>query len=102
MKYRVELADSFTDDLDRHLAYLVQENVSPVTIGRWLGRLHELVMGLDELPKRHPVDPHFTQRTGIATRKVNLGNYLIFYQVDENHRRVDVIAFTHGASRNDV
>ncbi|XAM01164.1 type II toxin-antitoxin system RelE/ParE family toxin [Phycisphaeraceae bacterium D3-23] len=102
MKYRVELADSFTADLDRHLAYLQQEKVAPVTIGRWLGRLHELVLGLDELPKRHPVDPHFTQSAGTTTRKVNLGNYLIFYQIDDEHRRVTLVAFTHGAARKDV
>lgn len=101
MKYRVELTDSFTRDLDQHLAYLQREKVSTYTIDRWFAKLYEQVLSLDDIPKRYPVDRVFTETSGVLTRKMNIGDYLVFYQVDDEVLEVNVLALRHAATRRE-
>ena len=65
-------------------------------------QLYERVLSLDDIPKRYPVDRVFTEAAGVVTRKMNFGNYLVFYQVDDDRRQVNVLAFRHGATRREV
>lgn len=102
MKYQVILAPSFRDDLDHHVEYLLAEKVATTTIERWLSDLNDKVNGLDELPTRFPVDPIQSEAIGRETRKLLVGDYLVFYQVDEEHGRVNVVAFVHGARRREA
>jgi plasmid stabilization system protein ParE len=100
MSYRVVLAESFTDDLDRQVAYLLREEASIATVGRWLSKLYQQVLGLDEFPHRFPVDRYQSETSGRETRKLNFGEYLVFYQVDDARCQVNVVAFAHGAGRH--
>lgn len=97
MTYRVIYAPSFRDDIDHHIGYLISQHVSIDLINRWYGELFELVDSLSEWPLRFPVDPIQTEATGRETRKLNVGDYLVFYDVDEFNKRVNVVAFVHGA-----
>jgi plasmid stabilization system protein ParE len=99
MKYRVIYAPSFRQDVRDHVAYLHREKVSAATIERWFSKLFDLVDSLDEWPKRFAVDPIESNATGRETRKVNLDDYLIFYQVDDEQQQVNVVGFMHGARR---
>lgn len=101
MTYRVLYTDTFIQDLNRQIEYLRGEEVASPTIERWFSRLYELVDSLDEWPYHYPVDPIQTEATGRETRKVNLGDYLVFYQVDDENRQVNVVAFVHGARRRE-
>lgn len=60
------------------------------------------MLSLDDIPKRHPVDRVSTEATGVVTRRMDFGNYLVFYQVDDDRQQVNVLAFTHGATRREV
>lgn len=62
-------------------------------------RLLDRLDRLDEWPKRLPVDVVQTRLTGRETRKLNFGDYLVFYQVDDKHRQVNIVGFMHGARR---
>ena len=99
MTYRVIYAPSFRDDIDRHIDYLLSQHAAPDVIDRWYSRLFELIDSLNEWPMRFPVDEIQTQATGRETRKANVGDYLVFYGVDEVHKQVNVVAFVHGARR---
>ena len=59
-------------------------------------------MSLDEIPKRYPVDRVFSEAVGVIARKMNFGDYLVFYEVDDERQQVNVLAFRHGATRREV
>jgi len=102
MTYQVHYTDEVTAYLDDHIGWLFRENVSFETIDAWYGRLYTLIDSLDEMPLRFPVDEYESEKVGKETRKMNFGDYLVFYQVDADRRRVDIVAFMHGSKRGEV
>ena len=50
----------------------------------------------------YPGDKNYTAAIGQEARKVNFGDYVVIYKIDDDHRRVDVTTFMHGASRRDA
>lgn len=100
MTYQVLYTDSFMADVDEHIDYLMRQRVGLTTIDAWFGRLYKVIDSLDEWPLRFPVDEHESERTGRETRKINFGDYVVFYRVDLDRRRVDVMGFVHGAKRD--
>ncbi len=99
MIYRVVYTERFHERVDDHVNYLLAEHVSVETITSWYDGLYALIDGLDEIPKRFPVDEHVSNETGKLTRKLNYGQYLVFYAVDDEAQTVQVIEFMHGARR---
>lgn len=99
MSYRVVYAPSFCDDLRDHAMYLRQAHVGDNTIDRWFRDLLDLVDSLNDWPHRYAIDPVQTQSTGTETRKLNFGDYLIFYQIDDERKEVHLVAYIHGARR---
>jgi len=95
--YRVYYAGTFLDDVERHVEYLASSGVSVDTIRGWYDRLFERIDSLDDWPQRCPVDDEQTRRHGRVTRKLNFGDYLVFYQLDDDLHVVRVVAFIHGA-----
>ena len=57
---------------------------------------------LHSLWLRFPVDQVQTDATGRETRKVNVGDYLVFYQIDDTRRQVSVVGFMHGSRRRET
>lgn len=99
MIYRVIYSRAFRERIKAHVDYLLAEKVSEVTISNWYDRLLLLLDSLDDLPKRFPIDESMTEETGALTRKVNYGNYLVFYTVDDDEQTVHIVDFIHGARR---
>lgn len=101
MTYRIIYAPSFRDDLDQQVEYLINEKVTIAIIDRWFTRLYELIDGLCETPRRFSVDTIQTAATGLETRKLIVDDYLVFYQVDDERQKVNVVGFVHGARRRE-
>ena len=99
MIYRVIYSNAFRERIKAHVDYLLAERVSDQTISNWYDRLLLLLDSLDDLPKRFPVDERVSEETGTLSRKLNFGEYLIFYTVDDENRTVHVVDFMHGARR---
>ncbi len=97
MTYRVIYAPSFQKDIDQHIRYLIGQHVSIDRINRWYGELFERIDTLHQWPLRYPIDPIQTQAIGREIHKLNVGNYLVFYDVDQERKQVNVVAFIHGA-----
>jgi mRNA-degrading endonuclease RelE of RelBE toxin-antitoxin system len=102
MTYRIIYAPSFLADVRNQIAYMVDEAVSPATIGHWFSGLYQRLDNLDDMPKRYPVDPVQTSMAGRETRKMTFGDYLVFYQIDDAGKRVDLVAFMHSAKRREA
>ena len=99
MTYRVIYSDAFRERIKAHVDYLATERVSDEMISTWYDRLLLLLDSLDDLPKRFPVDESMSDETGLLTRKLNYGNYLVFYTVNDGDRTVSIVEFMHGAKR---
>jgi mRNA-degrading endonuclease RelE of RelBE toxin-antitoxin system len=99
MNHRVVYTEQFIDNLREHVGYLRRQHVSDRVIERWYQRLFEHLDTLTTWPRSYAVDVRYTAATGRETRKVNFGDYLVFYEVDDIQRTVRLLAFYHGAAR---
>jgi len=102
MPYRVIYSPSFKDDVREHIRYLIDEKVAISTLNNWFNLLYDKIDDLAQYPKQYPVDPVQTEETKVETRKLNIGKYLVFYQIDDQHEQVNVMAFIHGSLRKDA
>ena len=101
MSYRVHYTEGFTAQLDGQIGYLLGQQVAVRTIDRWYQRLLDEIDELSMMPRRYPIDDARTAESGQETRKLSIGDYLIFYQVDDADHQVNLIAFIHGARDRD-
>ena len=99
MNYRVIYTDSFQDDLRDHLAYLRSQKVDEDVIEDWYTKLFDKLDSLDEWPRAYRVSESYTADSGLETHKYNFGDYLVFYQINDQQERVELVAFMHGANR---
>ena len=99
MTYRIIYAPSVLTDIREHIQYLREQHVSDVTIEHWYTRLFKLLDDLDQMPRRYAVDRVLTEALKKETRKLNYGDYLVSYQVDDDSYTVKIIAFMHGSGR---
>jgi len=79
--------------------HLLAEGASVDRIVAWSKRLLERLHGLEEWPEVHPIDEIRTSEVGRVTRKINVDDYLILYQVDHDRCVVEVVGLIHGANR---
>lgn len=99
MTYRVYFTETFVADVENHVRYLLGEHVSRDVVEAWYDRLFKQIDALREWPRLYPVDEYYSGDVGRPTHKLNFGNYLVFYQLDDDRRQVNVVAFIHGARR---
>lgn len=97
MRYTVDIDDEAFDEIRDVARFIAHERKAPHNAARWLARLWDAIDDLEEMPRRFPVDDIQTTATGRPTHKMNFGDYLVFYQVDDEQSQVRVIGFMHGA-----
>ncbi len=101
MKYRVVFAESFVRDVDDQIAYWRAQRVSDDVVESWFARLFNVVDHLASMPHMFAVDELQSRAVGREARKLTVGDYLVFYIVDEEAKLVSVVAFVHGAMKRD-
>lgn len=97
MNYQVIYTDGFLDDVREHLSYLRREKVAEHVIENWYTKLFDRLDGLDFWPRTFPVSESYSRDVGRTTHKYNVGDYLVFYHIDDKHQRVELTAFFNGA-----
>lgn len=102
MSRHLVYAPSFRDDIRQYLRYMRDQHVGEAIVERWFNALFDRIEDLPDWPSRYPVDPIMTRDSGRETRKLNMGNYLVFYQIDEPGKAINVVAFMHGARRSEA
>jgi len=102
LRYIVEVGDDARHAIRNTARYIAIEQHAPLNAERWLDALWTTVDGLESMPHRYPVDPIQTTATGRETRKLNFGDFLVFYHVDDQRHRVDIVSFVHGSKRQDT
>ena len=97
MKYRVQYMPRVLTAIDQQVKYLLEQGVSTDRVTGWIESLFDLTDSLEQWPRRNPVAEDATARVGTEIRKIRFGDYLIFYQVDDANRCVNVMHFRHAA-----
>lgn len=102
MRYEVHTGDEAYDAIRQAARYIAIDCRSPLNAKRWLERLWDKIDDLEEMPRRLAADEVYSRYADRPTHKMVFGRYLLFYQVDDDRRRVDVIDFVAGAMREEV
>ena len=88
--YAVIILEEAYEDLRNIVAYISSENPRAAgTVGR---ELLDEAMSLESLPYR---GSRVKKRRGLL--KLILGQYLIYYRIQEQKKVVEIVAFKHGA-----
>jgi plasmid stabilization system protein ParE len=90
MDFQVAFSKSALEELKEIHASISYEN--PRAGDNFYGRLRQNALSLRRFPNRHRAVPH-----RLNIRKFSVGNYTIYYRVNELKRRVTVLHFWHGA-----
>lgn len=83
MSYQVLVSDNAKSDLEGIADYICNSLYAPVAAQKILKKLQDSILGLSDFPERYPIyaeEPW--QSRGV--RKMNDGNYNIFYVVKKN------------------
>ncbi len=90
MDFRVTFSEKSLRDLREILAYIAEDN--PQAAEDFGRQLVNLATNLRRFPIRYPRDK---RRANL--RKTSLGSYLVYYEVLESERVVNILHFWHGA-----
>lgn len=96
--YKVLITQPAANDLQSIAGYIANELREPAAAKKLVGRIRDAVMSLAELPTRHALvaDGRLAVQ---GIRKLIVGNYIIFYIVDERATIVTVVRILY--SRRD-
>lgn len=94
--HRVVLTAAVYDAIDAQLIYFRQAEVPEAVVSKWLVGLFDRIWTLGEMPRIGAVAEVVSQVKGYEVRRLNYGEYAVFYSVLDEPLVVEVIAFRHG------
>jgi len=97
MTYQVVHTPEVAARIAEQIAHLQRERVDVQTIDAWLTGLLDQIASLNEWPHRSPIAQVESAARGIEIRKMNFGDYVVFYRVDDSSQAVEVLSFRHSA-----
>ncbi len=94
MHYKILVTKSFEADLDSVLLYIMGTLKNRSAADSLLKKVRDNIAMLDSAPLAFPVYPHISKK---SYRFIPVGNYLIFYHVDEAQEIVYIDRFLYSA-----
>lgn len=95
MKYRVEIPPHVENQILDQALYIARDSVDRALT--WAEETRSKINALGDMPKATPVDSDASDRAGHVVRRRAIGNYLVFYFVDDDNHVVVIEGFRHGA-----
>ena len=95
MNYRVQIPPHVENQILEHALYIAEDSVDRAL--EWEQEIRSKIMALSDLPKASSLDPAVSERVGHEVRRYAVGNYLVFYFVDDAEGVVVIEGFRHGA-----
>ncbi|MEM6393989.1 MAG: type II toxin-antitoxin system RelE/ParE family toxin [Planctomycetota bacterium] len=95
MNYTVIIPPAVDSQLLDAALYISED--APDRALTWYDETIAKLHSLSDLPDTYPVSDRETAAAGYDIRKMTIGNYHAFYQVDHGAKRVEVLAFRHAA-----
>ena len=93
MSYRFILPTDVENQVYDCALHIAQDN--PTRAISWLDEVIEAMKGVCEMPHAHTEHPALSRQVGRTIRHRPFGNYLIFYQVDDEAKAVIMHLFIH-------
>lgn len=94
MHYKILLTKSFENDLDNALSYITTKLLNRIAAKNLLQKTKETINILSDTPSAFPVY-HGTSNIKYEYRYILIGNYIIFYRIDEEEKTVYIIRFLY-------
>ena len=95
MDYTIEWTEPASQDLDKILAYIRENNSSAaVRLGR------QIADKVDLLATSPFLGSVYSQSGSSSRRETRQGNYRILYRIKEPERRVEILAIWHAARQD--
>lgn len=94
-KYSVEITEQTFEIIRSFARYIAFEQKAPHSAKLWLEGLWDAVDSLEKWPKRCGFAPENDYRL-YEIRKLNYGDYLLLFTIDESKHIVYIIGFRHG------
>ena len=94
-QYDVIVYDSAQDDIQSAVRYISKTLLEPDTARDLLLRFRNEILSLSNMPERFPLvrDKYLAS---LGYRTTSVGNYLVFFTVRKETRKVDVIRVIYG------
>lgn len=93
MSYRVIITADVEKQVFDCALYIARDN--PDRALSWADDVFEVMRGLSDYPHASPEDPKLSRQVGRTIRRRAFGEYLIFYEVDEQAQAVVMHLFVH-------
>ena len=93
--YAVVYAPQAFEDLRDIVSYLTFTLHAPDTAKRLTGRIRKQIRELGHLPARHPA-VEWEPWHSMNLRHVSVGNFVVFYRVEESTQTVTVVRIVYG------
>ena len=94
MNYKILLTKSFENDLDNALSYITTKLLNRIAAKNLLQKTKETINMLSANPFVFPVY-HGTSNIKFEYHYILVGNYIIFYRIDELEKAVYVARFLY-------
>lgn len=94
MHYKILLTKSFERDLDNTLFYITTKLLNRIAAKNLLKKTKDTINMLTDNPSAFPVY-HGTSNVKYDYRYILVGNYIIFYRIDESSKTVYIMRFLY-------
>ena len=95
MDYNVKFSQQALDDLDNIIDYISDELCNPQAAARFFNKVNQKVVLLGKNPYVYPIH-HNEELSAKGLRFVVIGNYLMFYLIDEDNSIVNIVRIIYG------
>ena len=95
MEYEVTLTSQAMEQIQETVSYIAHILLEPEAASRWGDLLQKEIASLNFMPARYPLTEEEPWHS-YGIRKMPVKNFLVYYLVDEEQKRVSVIAIIYG------
>jgi len=99
MKYRVIFTPEFEADIEAKIAWLREQHAGEHVIQNWFNGLYKAMWATETMPRLYMVDEWYTAEVGRKSHKVTYHDHLAVYQVDDDRKLIQFVAFHGGPTR---
>lgn len=96
MTYRVSVYSKVYEQIEHQVTYLLSQSAPYDRVSAWADSVLAAMRSLSEHPQRFSVYSTPEDRLLFPVRRMNVGEYAVFYHVNESTRTVTILEFRHG------
>ena len=93
--YAVELTDAALAAITAQARYIAVEAQAPLNAERWLGRICDAVVSLEQFPQR-AAKAEEDAYVKYKVRRLVIDSHLLLFTIDDDRRKVWIIGLRHG------